>query len=129
MTLEETISHFKELEKLQDEAAEAMRQAYILKFRYRSALKSFPTNNSMPYKQFASKARRLARKALGKGRGQVDHLVSCKLLHALGFTPEQASDKRNLKRISKDLNRRKGIKCDWDVFNRIYLPILIKEQE
>jgi hypothetical protein len=128
MNLQETISHFKELEKLQDEANESMRQAYVLRYRYRNALKALKSNNCLSYPQFSSKARRLARREMGRGRGQIDHQVSCKLLWLLGFTPEQASDKRNLKRISRDLNRKKGIKCNWELFNELYLPLL-KEHE
>jgi len=130
MNLQETIDFFKQLEVKYEHYMTLRCECYKLQWEVRKSLKGISSPTGIAYNKYSSTARRQARKLLGKKRGyDAEHRVSLKLLWALGFSIEDANRTENICHLKKAQNRRKNFKTEWDVFNRIYLPILVKEQE
>lgn len=115
------IASYKELEVTYEQFMEARRTSYILQYKVRNALKSIQSPLDISYNKYSSKARREARKLLGKKRGYaIDHKVALKLLWALGISIEEANNKDNLCFLKKKDNTRKSFKVDWEVYERLY---------
>lgn len=113
----------KELEKLHDDARQAMATAYRLKFTFRSqskALKSLTGKSDKEYKKYCYEARKVAKRNKPHGRGVADHLISVFAGYILGIPPDQISRSNNLKIISKVENNKKGLKSDWSQFELIF---------
>jgi hypothetical protein len=125
LNIEQLIANYKQLEDDYEKWIELRRESYIYQFRVRKALAAMKSPLSIPYKKYSSTARRAARKMLGKKRGyEVEHLVSLKLLWALGVSIEDANHKDNLCHLRKKENRRKSFKVDWDVFEKLYKDMI-----
>lgn len=123
---EQLIDDFKQLEELYETWIATRRQAYILQYQVRNALKSIKSPLAIPYAKYSRDARRMARKALGKKRGyDVEHRVSLKLLWSIGVSIEDANVADNICHLKKKENKRKSFKVDWEVFEKLYKDMLI----